>query len=348
MRYNKTSMTINYDFLTAPINPAKLKEFSKQPKVPKVIHYYGLIGAILAAFFGLWVAVSVVGGFRVVFNLDTMLMLGTMLIIVAGIVTAGYYLGRFFSKRALEHLYRLTNFAQANGWTYTARLSDPSHAGMIFGNGHSRYALDQIASTSGNAFEIANYYYTTGSGKNSQTHSWGYVCIKLKRRVPNMVLDSKANNSNLLGFNMSNLPASLRGNATMSLEGDFDKYFTLYAPKEYERDALYVFTPELMALLIDESAKFDVEVVDDRMYVYSSAPFDMMKAVVLQTIFKIINQVGEEMIDNTDYYADERVGNRQANIVAAQGARLKHGVPVFVIVIFIIVILFQILPLFLN
>ena len=35
----------------------------------------------------------------------------------------------------------------------------------------------------------------------------------------------------------------------LSLEGDFDRYFTLYCPKEYERDALYVFTPDLMALL---------------------------------------------------------------------------------------------------
>lgn len=42
----------------------------------------------------------------------------------------------------------------------------------------------------------------------------------------------------------------------LSLEGDFDRYFTLYCPGDYERDALYVFTPDLLALLIDESRHF--------------------------------------------------------------------------------------------
>lgn len=340
-------MVIKYNALTDPVDTLKLRAFSQEPQVTKrAIKYYGLFAALLlggfsSAFIVPFFSVAVVAP-----GLNSTIVFVITALGIVGMAALGYFIGKIISRHTLEHMYRLTNFAKINGWFYKERFNDPSHAGMIFGNGHSRYALDQIYSTSGSLFEIGNYYYTTGSGKNSQRHNWGYVCIKLKRRVPNMVLDSKANNSKILGFNMSNLPESLRGNATMLLEGDFNNYFTLYAPKEYERDALYVFTPELMALLVDESAKFDVEVVDDRMYVYSSVPFDMTKVATLQAIFKIINQVGEEMIDNTDYYADERVGDRQSNIVAAQGARLKHSVPVFVIVVTIIILLFQILPLF--
>ncbi|MEO7546479.1 MAG: hypothetical protein ABIT21_09370 [Terrimesophilobacter sp.] len=76
--------------------------------------------------------------------------------------------------------------------------------------------------------------------------------------VPNMILDAKSNN-----FLWTNLPQNFSRNQVLSLEGDFDKHFTLYCPKEYEHDALYVFTPDLMTRLIDHAAGYDVELVDD-------------------------------------------------------------------------------------
>src|SRR5690606_7535742 len=111
---------------------------------------------------------------------------------------------------------------------------------------------------------FGNLRYVTGSGKSRSVHQWGFLAVGLDRRLPHMVLDSRANNR-MLG--LSNLPAGFRRDQILSLEGDFDRYFTLYCPKEYERDALYVFTPDLMALLIDEAAPYDVEVVDHWMLV---------------------------------------------------------------------------------
>jgi hypothetical protein len=125
---------------------------------------------------------------------------------------------------------------------------------------------------------------------------------------------------------------------TLSLEGDFNEHFTLYAPKEYERDALYIFTPDLMALLIDNVSKFDVEVIDDQLFVYGSE-FRLVDENVWRRIFAIITNVGQKTISQTDYYADERVGDRSVDVVAEPGRRLRQGLSWQVIVFAVLFII---------
>ncbi|WP_354002739.1 hypothetical protein [Microbacterium elymi] len=55
----------------------------------------------------------------------------------------------------------------------------------------------------------------------------------------------------------------------MHLEGDFDQHFALYCPEGYEQDALYLFTPDIMARFIDHAAALDVEIVDDWLFLYA-------------------------------------------------------------------------------
>jgi hypothetical protein len=131
---------------------------------------------------------------------------------------------------------------------------------------------------------------------------------------------------------------------TLSLEGDFNEHFTLYAPKEYERDALYIFTPDLMALLIDTVAQFDVEVIDDQLFVYGPE-FHLVTEKAWERIFAIINNVGQKTISQTDYYADEKIGDRNTDVVADEGRRLRQGLSwqvVVFIVIFIVGIILQV------
>ena len=167
------------------------------------------------------------------------------------------------------------------------------------------------------------------------------MALQLDRALPHMVLDSRANNGL---FGGTNLPATFTKDQVLSLEGDFNNYFTLYCPKQYERDALYVFTPDLMALCIDNAAPFDIEIIDKWMFVYSAAPFDMSTGAIYQRLFGIVDTVGAKTLTQTDRYADERVPTFAANFVAPQGARLKRGVPVVAIVIGVLAIGFWIIP----
>lgn len=42
------------------------------------------------------------------------------------------------------------------------------------------------------------------------------------------------------------------------------------------------------------------------------------------------------MYNQTDYYADERIGNWQLNVVADQGKRLKNYMPLIITIVFIL------------
>lgn len=182
-------------------------------------------------------------------------------IVVLGIGFAGWLALR--RQRVMD--YRLSRFAAANNMTYAGDVDDPPLPGMIFSLGRARRASQLVRGHSPRFVEFGNYQYTTGSGKNSTTHKWGYVAVKLDVPLPNIVLDALGNNA-VFG---TNLPASFQKEQRLSLEGDFDKYFTLYCPAGYEQDALYLFTPDIMARFIDNAAQLDVEIVDDWLFLYT-------------------------------------------------------------------------------
>jgi hypothetical protein len=200
---------------------------------------------------------------------------------------------------------------------------------MIFNLGYSRSAFNHLNSTTGRYFDLGDFEYTTGSGKSRSTHYWGFLALHLDRKLPNMVLDSKENNT-LFG---SDLPIAFKRDQILSLEGDFDKHFTLYCPQEYEQDALYVFTPDLMALLIDDAGSYDVEIVDDWMFIYSPHRFPPLSVPNYQRLFTIVQTVGTKTISQTENYHDDRVGSAAANIVAPQGQRLRHGTSIGALVL---------------
>ncbi|MET0842318.1 MAG: hypothetical protein ABWY23_00610 [Mycetocola sp.] len=230
-----------------------------------------------------------------------------------------------------EKRLRLREFASVRGCSYGAHLSSPAYPGMIFDIGTDRRSYDSVRATSGRALDVANYRYTVKRDKSSTVYRWGYLALKLDRRLPHMVLDATSNNL-LFG---SSLPRRFGKSSALSLEGDFDRYFTLYCPPEYGRDALYVFTPDLMALLIDESSAFDVEIVDDWMFVYSTEPFDLLQPAVWQRLDRIVDTVGSKTLRQTERYADERADDPRLNIVAPQGRRIRSGMSPAAIALFV-------------
>src|SRR5690606_8719337 len=155
--------------------------------------------------------------------------------------------------------------------------------GMIFSIGNSRKASELIRGHSPRFVEFGNYQYTVKHGKNSTTYKWGYVAVKLDVPLPNIVLDALGNN----GFG-TNLPASFRKDQRLSLEGDFDKYFTLYCPEGYESDALYLFTPDIMARFIDNAAQLDVEIVDDWLFLYTKREASTLDAATWAWLFNVV------------------------------------------------------------
>lgn len=214
-------------------------------------------------------------------------------------------------KKRWQQNVRLYKFSKDNELDFALKLDPFFHEGVIFNTGDDRIATS-VLSEKNAKFEIANYSYSettyyTDTPSTSYYH-YGYMMIQLTKKLPHIILDSKANNRKL--FN-SVLPRSFDVDQKLSLEGDFDKYFTLYVPKGYERDALYVFTPDIMALFIDHSSEFDAEIIGDKLYIYSLRYFDFRNIVSIQQLFNIISKIGLAVINNTNNYVDTTVKNKK-------------------------------------
>ncbi|MGB3375338.1 MAG: hypothetical protein WBA87_09380, partial [Microbacterium sp.] len=248
-----------------------------------------------------------------------------MLVIVA-IAAIGIPLGISSARRKRTTAYRLARFAAANGMAYEHLVENPPLPGMIFQQGSARAASELVRGYEPRFVEFGNYTYTTGSGKNRSVHRWGYVAVKLDVPLPNIVLDALGNNT--LG---TNLPASFSRDQRLSLEGDFDRYFTLYCPRGYEADALYLFTPDIMARFIDHAAQLDVEIVDDWMFLYMQRPASTTDAATWAWLFGTVGALMTKF-DQWARWRDDRLRQAQAQATQAQPAppapSLPAGAPV--------------------
>ncbi|MFM9876230.1 MAG: hypothetical protein ACKVOG_00055 [Rhodoglobus sp.] len=334
---------VDYSALTSPVTSADVRAFrqaaSRDPTfagqssaaaIVVLVFVFAIIGFIFVGFVGVIASMAVASAAEG-FSLATLVSLIFPLVFVAGFVTVVVLVirGALGGGGRWERWYRLSGFAAANGMQFSPSDADPSYPGAIFTIGRARMAVDHLRTLADRFFDYGNFRYTTGSGKNSTTHTWGFLALSLDRTLPHMVLDSRRNNGL---FGGTNLPTAFTKDQVLALEGDFNEHFTLYCPREYERDALYVFTPDLMAHLIDEAAPFDVEIIDTWMFVYSATAFDLRQPATHQRIFRIIDTVGAKTLSQTDRYTDDRVGNAAANIVAPEGRRLRRGVSVAAII----------------
>jgi uncharacterized membrane protein len=75
-----------------------------------------------------------------------------------------------------------------------------------------------------------------------------------------------------------------------------------------------------------------VEVIDDQLFVYGKE-FNFFDVATWQRIMAIITTVGAKTISQTDFYADEQIGDRTLDVVAAGGRRLRRGIPWSVVVV---------------
>ena len=279
--------------------------FTKQRSI---FAYTVLSGIFIVMILSLWAV-----------GMTTIIVYSVGFIVVLLILTGVMYA----EKRTYEQYVRMRRFAQSNGFTITEKgaFDDNMKPGMIFDNGHSRKTHGGYVLNDGTLIE--NYQYTTGSGKHRQTHNYAYVEIPLARNLPHMVLDAKSNNFMKI---FSGLPDEFNTSQTLSLEGNFDQFFTLYAPREYEADALYVFTPDVMAVLIDECKDYDIEIVDDKLYLYRNTHFKLDGSDEMKSILKVVDVLRHELHTQTGRYADDNVRlSRHTNVVADKGRRLKKG-----------------------
>jgi hypothetical protein len=255
----------------------------------------GVVGVFVSTAVGIASSlVSTGGASGALVLLPLLFVLGIAAVIVSVIV-------RVLRGRG-EREYRLDRFAVANAMSYVSTLAAPALPGIIFRVGSSRRASDLVRGVQPRFVEFANYRYTTGSGKNRTTHRWGYVAVRLDAPLPHILLDATGNN----GLFGSNLPTSFDRDQRLRLEGDFDRYFSLFCPRGYERDALYLFTPDIMARFIDHAAELDVEIVDDWLFLYAKRDLSTLDPATWAWLFSVVRALLDKL-DQWSRWRDDRL-----------------------------------------
>jgi hypothetical protein len=230
----------------------------------------------------------------------------------------------------------LQAFAEANTLRYERVAAPPSYGGALFEYLENASVSNRFSGeVDGHLFDVGTISGTVGGSQSRTTASGirvtspmqstrvathGYLVIRLDRAMPHIVLDATGNDRTF----GSSIPMPIARDQRLSLEGDFDNHFRLYCPTGYERDALYVMTPDLMALLIDDAGDLDAEIVDDLFYLYSNAAFDVSDPALWQRLASIRAILGAKALSQTERYADDRVGDRASNVVGEDGKRLRQ------------------------
>jgi hypothetical protein len=213
--------------------------------------------------------------------------------VIAMPVVAIALLVRTLRQRNGVRQFRIAEFARVNSFSYSPRVERPWLPGMIFEREgqSSSYSTDMVSRDGEAPTTIANHTSVVGSGKNRTVHRWGYVALRLAAPLPNIVLDAQKNNS----WGRAALPVALAARQRLSLEGDFDRHFALYCPAGYEADALYLFTPDIMARFIDNAASFDIEIVDDYLFLYAQGELSTLDPELWKQLLSTVEALSQRV-----------------------------------------------------
>ena len=135
--------------------------------------------------------------------------------------------------------------------------------------------------------EFGTYSFDIGISEYNMSFSWSYACVHLKKTYPRMLLDSVYNNTAII----SNLPLLLGTLSKVQLEGNFSDYFHLYTSPGAEREAFYVFSPDIMQLLIDSASSYDFDICGDRLYIYHKKQLDLSEYEQTSQFFTAIENI---------------------------------------------------------
>jgi|GEM_PF-1346014 len=148
-------------------------------------------------------------------------------------------------------------FAADKGWTYARSGTLTGERGLMFREGHGRMAANVITGDfAGLPLRFFEYAFTVGSGKSSRSYKYTVFEFRFSGSFPHLYLNYKQDGYNISPGKELHLPEGLR------------QKFHLYAPTQYEIEALQVFSPDVLALIEDLDWAYDLELVEQELIVY--------------------------------------------------------------------------------
>lgn len=212
------------------------------------------------------------------------------------VLTVGGLIGLKDLYRELNEAAQARIFAQANGMAFYRDVSKTGYPGTPF---RTKIYVPFTMRSPGELFVEFGFLrpdYAHRRSNNSITYT--FMRLKLPKALPHIVLKRRGQTT------IDYVPAD---SVILKLEGQFGDLYDLYAPKGYERDALYIFTPDVIERFIDATPDFDCEIVGDELYFYSSNKITFIYPQNLQKLVAIMNHVLQKFSRQSGKYEDDRL-----------------------------------------
>jgi len=335
---------VDYSALRSPVTKHDVDAYRRESRAagfpwattftPKFV----LFGVCLIAF-AVAVSIAVVNFFSAVFASADGAGPGTVtFIVLLSAVLAGalVQLARvLLSARFWESWLRLTRFAQDNTFEFSPESPSPAYPGSIFFLPASSTLVDHVRSRTGPFFEVGTYRSADASGDQRVTNR-GFIAARIEQPIPPLTLHSAGARS-ILGL------AALRHRSPhpdrLPIAAGLGDHFTLYGTAGHENDARALFTPGLVALLVNSPVPVELEVVDDWVFVYSTKPFGIRDSAVMEWALGIVNAVQFPTPTTEAGYslpAPPRSRRLLHGAILAGGAVVVVGIAVTLIVTFLV------------
>ena len=277
MQNNQKTKSSQFDF-----SPLKIK----QPSV----NIFRVIAAALAV-------VAVFLGAIFTQNIE---LIGALVPVIILVIFGSTLYAQFKLVQKMQATFR--EFAVINNLNFLEVDNPDSAKGSLFKHGHSKKLKNIVSGQLDDLpFRFFEYYYTKGYGKDSRTYDSTVLEITLPRNLPNMVIDSLVESGNFFG---STLPIQFDSSQKIVLEGDFNKYFALYAPDNYGITALSILAPDVMQALMQHAAKCDIEIIDNKLYFYwpDVSPHQDSVQEKFRTVEEVLKETSKKLT-SSDVYA---------------------------------------------
>ena len=203
----------------------------------------------------------------------------------------------------------LRQFAARVGYSYQDTAELGNRAGFPFNIGHDNSLEDFISGQyQGFPVNLFIYSYETGSEKEKVEHIYTVFEITYNLTLPHLFLKKKHENfgESIFGF--------FKNEKQISLEGDFDKYFTLLAPQGFQLEALQIFTPDFMLKMRDQWKGYNLEFVGNRIYIYRDCRIDRKKELhnmydlvqhLITAIGPVFTRMQKSVLATVAYYKNQ-------------------------------------------
>ena len=253
---------------------------------------------------------------------------------ILGVFVIGYTVlaavGFVWWAVGLSRRVKIAAFAWSNGWAYADALERTRRPGAPFARVvHGRERAVVACDDERMPFELGMHHSVSrGQERATIQRPFAFIELPLPSSVPHIVLaNRKRSVIPTLGLG--------RGAARLDLEGDFARTFRLIVPEGYQQDALYIFTPDLMARVLDLGSGAEIELVSDRLYVYLPGSTRFDRAATMAAAVTLAEEFHRRFTARTALYRDDSAGEIAARAGVAVGLRGQRlggrGISVFAV-----------------